>query len=617
MFLNNENTINLVNRARLGDKQSLDQLSQLAIAPLHRHVYRIVLRDELAADIVQESLMEMCQVISKLHEPGRFWPWLCGIAFNKIRHQQRSAIRHKTVSLSEMDPQDKHTDNHDGLAAVISDELTNAVSCAISKLKPEHRAILSMRCYEQMDYGDIAKSLESNKFAVRMLFLRAKKSLAKQLANTGYSGLSIILALTIFGKITAVSEAAAANVIIGSSTISVGSSVATVGFMTSKLAIMCYMAVALIYSGSIALRGGNDSNLLPGISQQRLEIIHAQQLINNDNVPVQHWYYYPKGPGAMVMTKRIAVDPDNHISQCLLLQNHQGSFYYPYSGNKIYSQNYHYFNPDLSVMQLPTDSAEFTAYLERVQGFSNKMVQSQSRGNGLLIVTEKDGSSINDNWKLIRHHNLLGEDYFKCDWPSKATLVDNRDDIHKQGWAYFAISGHINRQQVSGKGQIPFYCDKYAEHGPWVQMQIGSDYEIVDNANQAVLKVGNDVAVKYPAGSFLAGLQRPWLGLHTIDIIRRDAIAQKMQFTTELLPDKQNVRIIITNNDNKLIYTIDLYQDLIKEIVFENSQTVGYMKFEYYRDIENQIPGNNLPTSETRKSPGIFWLMNLCEEVQE
>ena len=77
----------LAEKARLGDKSSLDKLTELVQPRLYAYVYRIILQKNLAQDIVQEAMLEMIKVIEKLEKPDRFWPWLRGIAYNKIRLQ--------------------------------------------------------------------------------------------------------------------------------------------------------------------------------------------------------------------------------------------------------------------------------------------------------------------------------------------------------------------------------------------------------------------------------------------------------------------------------------------------------------------------------------------------
>lgn len=72
----NREYIELVKQAQLGERGSLDCLAELVRGRSYAYVYRIVLQDDLAQDIVQESMLEMFKIFGKLDRADRFWPWL-------------------------------------------------------------------------------------------------------------------------------------------------------------------------------------------------------------------------------------------------------------------------------------------------------------------------------------------------------------------------------------------------------------------------------------------------------------------------------------------------------------------------------------------------------------
>ena len=94
--------IELVRQARLGSRESLNTLAKLVRGRLYAYVYRIVLREHLAQDIVQESMLEMFKVLGKLERADRFWPWLRGIAFNKIRRHYLEEKHRRAVPVSKL-----------------------------------------------------------------------------------------------------------------------------------------------------------------------------------------------------------------------------------------------------------------------------------------------------------------------------------------------------------------------------------------------------------------------------------------------------------------------------------------------------------------------------------
>ena len=126
-----ETYIGLVKQAQSGDKASLERLVELARAPLVEYVYRLTLRNDLAQDIVQESMVDMFRFIGKLDRADRFWPWLRRIAFNKVCDSQKESYRHKTVSLSDIGDEgairSKQGAVREGVADLINQELKQVI----------------------------------------------------------------------------------------------------------------------------------------------------------------------------------------------------------------------------------------------------------------------------------------------------------------------------------------------------------------------------------------------------------------------------------------------------------------------------------------------------------
>ena len=144
-------------------------------------------------------------------------------------------------------------DRQTAIATVVGQELKDIVLAAMQKLKPEHRAVINMRCYDEMDYAEIAKTLGCSKFAAQMLFYRAKKSMKKQLARRGFGKGSLLMALVLFGKITATSEAAAFNVSVTAVTTKVGVMAALVSIMGSKAAVLSVTTAGVLVVGTMAV----------------------------------------------------------------------------------------------------------------------------------------------------------------------------------------------------------------------------------------------------------------------------------------------------------------------------------------------------------------------------
>lgn len=127
------------------------------------------------------------------------------------------------------------------------------------------------------------------------------------------------------------------------------------------------------------------------------------------------------------------------------------------------------------------------------------------------------------------------------------------------------------------------------------------------------------VAARYEGGTFLKGLARPWMGLHAIDTIRRDAAEKQLWFETRHTPGSGKAEVAVIAQDSRLLYTIDLEKDVVERIEFTSDNgSKGALTFSYLKGIsgvESKFIGPSRKTYRRpqRKSIGIQWLIRLME----
>jgi hypothetical protein len=300
-----------------------------------------------------------------------------------------------------------------------------------------------------------------------------------------------------------------------------------------------------------------------------------------------------------------------------VLQDERANYYF--SNNRLYINNYRMWNRDLSVQKLPTDDPKMTEFICRIEGSKNTIGHIAPRGKGLLVVAAQGQKNDDNQLWVTRHYNVLEEDYFQSDWPATTKTFDNRDQMHKRGWTYFRVEGQINEQNVFGTGRIPFVNLTSKRYSPWLKLQVGS-LKIVDNYKEAYIsRPSSPEAIKYKGGSFFKGLCRPWMGLHTIDTVRRDAAEQRIWFETRHTPDSRFAEVELTCENVRIVYKIDMETDLVDEITFSTDQdNTGNLKFSYLQSVDgvNQEfipPGKPRNPTDTGSSPGILWLVQLVE----
>lgn len=481
----------------------------------------------------------------------------------------------------------------------------------MQKLRTRYKAVLIMRCYDGMAYSDIAEAMGCTEFSTRMLFLRAKRSLQRELSRNGFSKGTLLAALMLFGKMTAPSKAAAAQISISSAAMKVGVVASVAGLATTKTAIISLTAASALTAGVVTT-----SQSWKNVENPNAALSDAQVVSQNDNANEEYWYYFPQGPSGPLMLRGNSKTLGGKTSW-QVLQNERDNYYY--SDGCVNNNNHRMVASDLSVMTVPTDDAGMIDFISEMEGRPNNVDRITATGRGLMVIASRnEGNDATKPW-AIRHYNILDEDYFQSDWPASARSVDNRDEMHKRGWTYFRVTGRVNGQGVYGTGRIPFVDSRSTRYSPWLKLQVGS-LTVVDTGRDAYIRSSSsDDAQTYRGGSFFKGLLRPWAGFHTIDTVRRDAARQRIPFETRHTPGSDVAEVELQCQGMKIVYKIDLKIDVIDEITFSNDQGVmGNLRFSFLQSVDGVSgefispvgPGQR---TDLQDSSGLLWLIELAK----
>ncbi len=585
--------IDLISRARSGCAESMDRLACRTRIKLEEYVFRMSLDENLTQDVVQETLLVMVKVLGKLDKTDRFWPWIRRIAHNKLCDSYTEQRKRNQAHLQMQN--DNQTDNYDGLTDQITKELRQIVISSMRCLKPAHRRILTMRCYEEMTYKDIAEVMDKSEFGVRMLFWRAKNALEKQLAKNGFKKGALLTALVIFGRLTARSEASMTHTAVAAGSLKVGVAVASVATLTTKTALTAAAGVALAIGATVATVNSAKSNGSdPGAANVKTAISYNGPANKAAESP-ERWFYYPNGPAGAVMVRDSCVVGGRRY--CRRLQNQKYNFSYDIAKNTVFMTNYRDFNADLSVMRLPGDSVELTGFLDRLEGRSAGMSVIRAGGAGLFVMLKTTPAGTQTEYAGNINSNVIRRESFQFPWPADARRVDLRDDAHKRGWTYFTIDGTVNGRKVAARGQAPLVLGEYRQTPPWITVRI------------------DGIELSQLQSDLFNGLGRPWKGLHTIDSVRRSAAAGNIEFATDYVAgDRTRAQIKLFAPGGTACYTINLYKDVIEKITFENpagAQT-GALQFQY--PLQLKRPANNRrQTMPDQPNNGNSWLLKLID----
>jgi RNA polymerase sigma-70 factor (ECF subfamily) len=154
-----------------GDREAFEMIIRTHSRPLFAIAYGILQNREEAEDAVQDALIKAWKSRWRVRDPEKFPAWLCMIA----RHRARDVFgKRRAVPLSEI-PETVGTE------AIDTTALDRQLHSALAELPELHRAAISLRYFEEMDYATIENRLGLTNGSLRGILGRALASMRKQL----------------------------------------------------------------------------------------------------------------------------------------------------------------------------------------------------------------------------------------------------------------------------------------------------------------------------------------------------------------------------------------------------------------------------------------------------
>jgi RNA polymerase sigma-70 factor (ECF subfamily) len=155
-----------------GDREAFEMIIRMHSRTLFAIAYGILQNREEAEDVVQDSLVKAWKTRWRVRDPEKFPAWLATIA----RHRAHDIFRtRRAVPISEqifesIDPGPSNTT-----------ALDQQLQSALASLPELHRAALTLRYFEEMDYRTIENTLGLSNGALRGILGRALAAMRKQL----------------------------------------------------------------------------------------------------------------------------------------------------------------------------------------------------------------------------------------------------------------------------------------------------------------------------------------------------------------------------------------------------------------------------------------------------
>ena len=154
-----------------GDREAFEMIIRTQSRALFAIAYGILQNREEAEDAVQDALVKAWKSRWRVRDPEKFPAWLCMIA----RHRARDVFRKRRPVPLPVEIESVVLDPSDPSA------LDQQLHSALAALPELHRAAVSLRYFEEMDYATIENRLGLTNGSLRGILGRALATMRKQL----------------------------------------------------------------------------------------------------------------------------------------------------------------------------------------------------------------------------------------------------------------------------------------------------------------------------------------------------------------------------------------------------------------------------------------------------
>ena len=180
----------LVEWAKGGDLQAFEELVARYRDRAYVRAYSIMRNEDLAVDLSQNAWVKAWQRLAQFHGDASFTTWLNRIVTNLCLDELRRQKRARMDSIEEIEEASGPVENRmeiqevDPMERIAREELRERIDAAMDKLSDNHRTVLVLYEYEQIEYKQIAEKMGTSIGTVMSRLFYARKKMAALLGET-------------------------------------------------------------------------------------------------------------------------------------------------------------------------------------------------------------------------------------------------------------------------------------------------------------------------------------------------------------------------------------------------------------------------------------------------
>ena len=179
----------LVRAAQRGYMAAFEELVARHRDKIYARAYSMMRNEEEAIDLSQEAWVKGWQRLKQFQGESSFGTWMTRIVINLCLDQLRKQKRQRNESIEAMDEESGGVERQmpvvtvNPTAGLERAEMRQRIDRALGQLSYEHRTVIVLHEFEQMEYKQIAKTMGCSIGTVMSRLFYARRKMAALLAD--------------------------------------------------------------------------------------------------------------------------------------------------------------------------------------------------------------------------------------------------------------------------------------------------------------------------------------------------------------------------------------------------------------------------------------------------
>jgi len=184
-----EPDVKLVKAAQKGDMVAFEELVARHRDKIYARAFSMLRNEEEATDLSQEAWVKAWQRLVQFQGEASFVTWMTRICINLCLDQLRKQKRVRTDSIEQMEEEVGGVERQMPIITpnpterLERGELRQRIDKALGQLSYEHRTVLILHEFEELEYKEIAKRMECSIGTVMSRLFYARRKMAALLAG--------------------------------------------------------------------------------------------------------------------------------------------------------------------------------------------------------------------------------------------------------------------------------------------------------------------------------------------------------------------------------------------------------------------------------------------------